>query len=175
MVNGEFLLLLNWQIRLGFGCFLPFFLREKRDYCVKSPLNQLPETLFLEKSNVFKVESSGTGYLQIFTAIRTGLLSFDKVLTKRRTIRYDFANSACRIVVDLNVAEGCSRSSECVRKRYYEIARGSVIEIDAALDAANDLGYLVDVPLDALAESMVKCFKILSGMIDPKHKKQFRE
>lgn len=39
--------------------------------------------------------------------------------------------------VHLNIAEGASRKSETERKRYFEIARGSVIEIDAALDAAN--------------------------------------
>jgi four helix bundle protein len=35
--------------------------------------------------------------------------------------------------IHLNIAEGASRKSEQERKRYYEIARGSVIEIDAAL------------------------------------------
>jgi len=45
--------------------------------------------------------------------------------------------------VHLNVAEGSSRKSAFERKRYFEIARGSVIEIDAALDIAFDLGYLI--------------------------------
>ena len=36
--------------------------------------------------------------------------------------------------VHLNIAEGSSRKSEAERKRYYEVGRGSVIEIDAALD-----------------------------------------
>jgi four helix bundle protein len=44
--------------------------------------------------------------------------------------------------VHLNFAEGSSRKSDAERKRYYEIATGSVIEIDAALDIANDLHYL---------------------------------
>ncbi len=35
--------------------------------------------------------------------------------------------------VHLNIAKGSSRKSEVERKRYYEIARGSVIESDAAL------------------------------------------
>ncbi len=34
--------------------------------------------------------------------------------------------------VHLNIAEGSSRKSEVERKRYFEISRGSVIEIDAA-------------------------------------------
>jgi len=43
--------------------------------------------------------------------------------------------------VHLNVAEGCSRKSLTERRRFYEIARGSVIEIDAAPDIAVNLGY----------------------------------
>ena len=39
--------------------------------------------------------------------------------------------------VHLNVAEGCSRKSVAERRRFYEIARGSVIEIDTALDDLN--------------------------------------
>ena len=38
--------------------------------------------------------------------------------------------------VHLNIAEGCSRKSKIERIRYFEIARGSVIEIDSALDIA---------------------------------------
>jgi len=46
--------------------------------------------------------------------------------------------------VHLNISEGSSRKSEAERKRYYEIARGSIIEIDAALDIANELEYLTN-------------------------------
>jgi len=68
--------------------------------------------------------------------------------------------------VHLNVAEGASRKSELERKRFYEIARGSVIEIDAALDIASDLGYCEVGSLTSLGESLVKCFKYLSGLIN---------
>ena len=70
--------------------------------------------------------------------------------------------------VHLNIAEGASRKSESERKRYYEIARGSIIEIDAALDIANDLQYLHNQNLIILGETMVKCFKMLTGMIQSK-------
>ena len=70
--------------------------------------------------------------------------------------------------VHLNIAEGASRKSETERKRYYEIARGSVIEIDAALDIANDLEYLKTIPTEKLSETMIKCFKLLSGFIESK-------
>lgn len=67
--------------------------------------------------------------------------------------------------VHLNIAEGASRKSEVERKRYYEIARGSVVEIDAALDVANDLEYLKTIQTDNLSVAMIKCFKLLSGLI----------
>lgn len=70
--------------------------------------------------------------------------------------------------VHLNIAEGASRKSEAERKRFYEIFRGSMIEIDAAIDIANELGYLNNYDLNKLGESMIKCFKILSGLINPK-------
>ena len=70
--------------------------------------------------------------------------------------------------VHLNIAEGASRKSEAERKRYYEIARGSIIEIDAALDIANDLEYLTNQNLTTIGEAMVRCFKILTGMIQSK-------
>jgi four helix bundle protein len=52
--------------------------------------------------------------------------------------------------VHLNIAEGASRKSETERKRYFEIARGSVIEIDAALDIAVDLKYLEGLKTESL-------------------------
>lgn len=72
--------------------------------------------------------------------------------------------------VHLNIAEAASRKSQAERKKYYEVARGSVIEIDAALDVANDLTYLRGIEMSRLGKSMVDCFKVLTGMIDSKGK-----
>jgi four helix bundle protein len=69
--------------------------------------------------------------------------------------------------VYLNIAEGCSRKSFSERKRFFEIARGSVIEIDAVLEIANDLGYLKEIPMNELEEKMVNCFKMLCGLMNP--------
>lgn len=68
--------------------------------------------------------------------------------------------------VHLNIAEGASRKSEVERKRYYEISRGSIIEIDAAVDIASDLTYLDGMNLEKLGETMISCFKMLSVMIN---------
>jgi four helix bundle protein len=69
--------------------------------------------------------------------------------------------------VHLNLSEGASRKSDLERKRYYEVARGSLIEIDAALDIAKDLEYLNNLELNKIGDSMIRCFKILSKLIDP--------
>ncbi|HVZ96601.1 MAG TPA: four helix bundle protein [Chitinophagaceae bacterium] len=40
-----------------------------------------------------------------------------------------------------NIADGCSRKSIAERKRFCEISRDSIIEIDAVLDLATELNY----------------------------------
>lgn len=70
--------------------------------------------------------------------------------------------------VHLNIAEGASRKSELERRRYYEISRGSIIEIDAALDIANELNYLNNYDTNKLGETMLRSFKMLSKLIESK-------
>ncbi len=65
----------------------------------------------------------------------------------------------------LNIAEGSSRFSKTERKRFYEIARGSLIEIDAAFDIAEDLGYFDDYPKNALDNAMNDSFGLTTGLI----------
>lgn len=67
--------------------------------------------------------------------------------------------------VHFNTAEGASRRSEAERKRFYEIARGSLIEIDAAMDIASDLNYLDNHNADNIGEKIIRCFKLLTGLI----------
>lgn len=67
--------------------------------------------------------------------------------------------------VHLNVAEGCSRKSEKERKRFYEIARGSIVEVDAALDIAVSLNYTTKQKLDELGILMIRCFQMISKLL----------
>jgi len=69
------------------------------------------------------------------------------------------------ISVHLNLAEGCSRKSQNERNRYFEIARGSIIEIDSAIGIAFKLEYIMMEEINTLGESIIKTFKLLSGMI----------
>jgi four helix bundle protein len=67
--------------------------------------------------------------------------------------------------VHLNIAEGCSRRSQAERKRFFEIARGSVIEIDTAIDIGVELKYCSLDQLQNLGGLIIKTFKQLSGLI----------
>ena len=67
--------------------------------------------------------------------------------------------------IHLNLAEGSSRKSPQERRRYYEILRGSLIEVDTIFDIACELEYFHK---DALAETgslIIKTFQMLSKMI----------
>ncbi len=68
--------------------------------------------------------------------------------------------------VHLNVAEGASKSSPTERKRYYEIARSSLVEVDAAFDVAEDQSYCKKENLQSLGDSINICFHQLSLIIN---------
>jgi len=70
--------------------------------------------------------------------------------------------------VHLNLAEGCSRKSKAERSRYFEISRGSVIEIDACLDVAVKLKYATLEDLQPLGQAILKTFQLLSRMMYPR-------
>ena len=67
--------------------------------------------------------------------------------------------------VHLNIAEGCSRKSGNERKRYFEIARGSVIEVDTAMDIAVELEYLSLNGLEDFGTLINRTFACISGVI----------
>ena len=69
--------------------------------------------------------------------------------------------------IHLNIAEGCSRKSSIERKRFFEIARGSLIEVDTVLGLAVDLDYTTLDKLDNLKALIIENFKMISAMISP--------
>ena len=68
--------------------------------------------------------------------------------------------------VKLNIAEGAARKSPAERKRFYEIARSSVVEIDSACEAVVDLKYVAIEGLQKLNILLNRCFSMLCRMID---------
>jgi four helix bundle protein len=69
------------------------------------------------------------------------------------------------ISVKLNLTEGSTRRTEPERIRFLEIARGSVVEVDAALEAAFDLNYVRLEQLEPLGLLLNKCFAMLSKIM----------
>jgi four helix bundle protein len=67
--------------------------------------------------------------------------------------------------IKLNLAEGASRRSLLERKRFLEVSRGSLIEVDAILETAVDLKYFKMEDLTAVLGLLNKCFAMLSNMI----------
>lgn len=67
--------------------------------------------------------------------------------------------------VQLNIAEGSSRKSAIERRRFYEISRGSLIEIDTIFDLAVALEYFKKEDVAETGASMIKTFQMLSKMI----------
>ena len=94
-----------------------------------------PKPMFLQlnhqKLDVFAVAKAFTLECYRFTKLLPSEERFNMIQQIRRA-----ALSVC-----LNIAEGASRKSGIERKRYYEVARGSIIEIDAALDISAELKY----------------------------------
>lgn len=69
------------------------------------------------------------------------------------------------ISVCSNIAEGASRISPKEKKRYYEVARGSIVEIDTQLEIAISLNYYSKNNEHPVEKYMESIFRILSKMI----------
>jgi four helix bundle protein len=69
------------------------------------------------------------------------------------------------VSIPSNIAEGASRSSSKERRRYYEIARSSLVELDTHLEIANSLGYLTTNHLNHLSKSVNRIFARLTKLI----------
>jgi four helix bundle protein len=62
-------------------------------------------------------------------------------------------------------SQGCTCSSLAERRIYFEIARGSVIEVGTAFDIAEQLQYVKLKSIERLGELIISCFKQLTGMM----------
>jgi len=67
--------------------------------------------------------------------------------------------------VHLNVAEGCSRKSLAERKRFYEIAGGSLVEVDTELEIAVNLNYTSKEKMNESGILIIRTFQLISKMI----------
>lgn len=68
--------------------------------------------------------------------------------------------------VHLNLAEGSGRKSIAERKRFFEISRSSIVEVDTALEVTNDLHYCSMEDMKILGEHLMHRFRLLTLLIN---------
>ena len=80
--------------------------------------------------------------------------------------RFILVTQICRAVVSItsNIAEGFSRTSWVEKLRFYNIALGSLTEVQNQLLIARDVGYIDSIKFKELAEQTVVVSKILNGL-----------
>jgi four helix bundle protein len=66
--------------------------------------------------------------------------------------------------VALNIAEGASQASSRQFRRYLEIAKGSLDEVQGLLELAEGLGYLSGSRLHELRSVRTHCARLVTGL-----------
>lgn len=69
------------------------------------------------------------------------------------------------ISIPSNIAEGASRKSSKERKRFYEIARSSLVELDTQIELSIKLGFLKESEIKKIEGLANEIFAMLSKMI----------
>ena len=70
------------------------------------------------------------------------------------------------ISVCSNIAEGAARISKKEKKRFYEISRSSIVELDTQFEIAIILEYYKKGQMAELQQYLESTFRMLSKMID---------
>jgi len=80
---------------------------------------------------------------------------------------YGITNQIRRASISIasNIAEGASRSSLNERKRFYQIARSSLVEVDTQMEICIELKYVVIEEIKKLDEEMNHVFALLTAMV----------
>ena len=81
--------------------------------------------------------------------------------------RYNLSSQIRRAAMSimLNIAEGSARKTSAERRRFFEISRSSLVEIDTALDIAVTLNYIGKDKILEIQPLCIRCFGTLSGLI----------
>lgn len=100
--------------------------------------------------------------LEIYQAAKLMRKECYKTLSKfPESERYNLVDQIRRAStsVVLNLSEGCARKSETERKRFFEMSRSSLVEIDSCDDLAVDSEFFQIKDLENLGKSVINfCF-----------------
>ncbi len=69
------------------------------------------------------------------------------------------------ISISSNISEGAARLSKQEKKRFFEIARSSCVEVDTQIEVAILLNYLSKEEIKEIESNLEAIFKMLSKMI----------
>ena len=67
--------------------------------------------------------------------------------------------------VALNIAEGASRKGPREFRRYLDIARSSLHELEGIIELAGGLGYLPEAETASLEEARAECARLVYGLL----------
>ena len=67
--------------------------------------------------------------------------------------------------VALNIAEGASRRGQREFRRYLDVARSSLHELEAIFDIVVSLGYLSEAEMAAIARTRDNCARMVYGLL----------
>lgn len=81
--------------------------------------------------------------------------------------KYILTSQIRRAVISVasNIAEGASRSSRKERKRFYEISRSSLVELDTQIELSLVLDFITIKDIEVLNQSINENFAMISAMI----------
>lgn len=81
--------------------------------------------------------------------------------------QYALINQLRRAAISVcsNIAEGAAQSSKAEKKRFYDISRSSLVEVDTQIAIALLLGYLKNEELVTLRSYTESVFRMTSKMI----------
>lgn len=106
--------------------------------------------------------------LEIYPVIKSLAIEIYKITSAFPTHeKFGISSQIQRAAVSvvLNIAEGSARKSTAERLRFYEIARASLVELDAALSIAFALNYFNLESYPKLNDLIVTSFKKISLLI----------
>ena len=71
------------------------------------------------------------------------------------------------ISIPSNIAEGTGRYSSKEQVHFFEIAYGSLLEVECQVDIAHDLQYITDEEFYAIEPQMRKVAALIAGLSNP--------
>ena len=136
-----------------------FFCKEWRD-----------ELSYLYNHNSIKIKMINLKHKNLDVwklSIQLTTIIYDLTGNFPKTERYGLISQLRRAAISIpsNIAEGAARSSVKERRRFYEIARSSLVEIDTQLEISFSLGFAAEKYLPKLKDKMNHLFAMLSNLI----------